>query len=322
MVPMKELLFWKYVSDQLHKKQSVMLIVVVDYEKGSPGKTGFKIAVTKEGSFGTIGGGVMEFNLIQSSRNYLIENQKICVVKKLVHNPKTTIGEPSGLICAGSQTICMISLNIEDVEGVDKVLLGLQEHSPGHFFLSQQGLSFSSKIQATHHFFQFTNEQQWKYDENLGAEYTAYIIGGGHVGLATARVIQSLEFNIVLIDDRSDAPAIIEKGLSIRKIVSPYNEIGKFIEPSEKNFVAIVTSAMQSDTMALRSLIGKKLGYIGLMGTEAKIAKIVNAFTAKEKQTLGKIHAPIGVDIQSRTVEEIAISIAAEMIQAKNQTVD
>ncbi|MFA5833281.1 MAG: XdhC family protein [Bacteroidota bacterium] len=316
---MKERIFWKFIFDRLSRGESVMLLIVVEYEKGSPGKTGFKMAVTPSEMAGTIGGGLMEFKLLSSTREFLASGKPVRIVKKMVHNPNTTIGEPSGLICAGSETICILSLSLDDATTIENIINGIHSYTPSHFELTNNGISFHKRKLENHNHFQSTSKDEWFYRENVGAEYTVYIAGGGHVGLATARMLQMLDFNLVLFDDREDAPAMKEDSLIVRKIISPYEEIGTHIEENITSFVAIVTAALQSDRLALQSILGKKLGYIGLMGTEAKIARIMNSFSSDEKKTLEKIYAPIGIEIESRSVEEIAVSIAAQMIKVKNE---
>lgn len=319
---MKDIGLWQFIADHLQHRMPVMLLAVVDYEKGSPGKTGFKMAVTNDETFGTIGGGVMEFNLITQSREFLASTTPVRIVKKLVHNPHTSIGEPSGLICAGSQTLSMILLGSEDVETSFNILTALKQHTPSQLMLSPAGVRFHMGKESVHQEFHWSGEQEWRYRENIGSEYTVYIIGGGHVGLATARVLQTLDVNVVLIDDRDDAPAMKDDSLRVRKIVASFETTAQYVEEGEKSFIVTVTSAMQSDRMALQSILGKKFGYIGLMGTRAKISKILNSFSPAERNLLNGIHAPIGIDIKSKTVEEIAVSIAAEVIREKNKNLE
>jgi xanthine dehydrogenase accessory factor len=54
------------------------------------------------------------------------------------------------------------------------------------------------------------------------------------------------------------------------------------------------------------------------MGTKTKLSRIMNSFSKNERKLLESIQAPIGLDIRSRTVEKIAISVAVEMIKVKN----
>jgi xanthine dehydrogenase accessory factor len=315
---MKEFHLWNFVLSELRRNEPVFLITVVDYEKGSPGKTGFKLAVSARATHGTVGGGIMEFNLIRQSREFIAEKKEIRIVRKLVHVPKPAHGEPSGLICAGSETICMMSLFDTDVTTADKVVSALDQYFPAHLLYSREGLSFHEKKNPRHAEFVFKDEDDWSYKENVGEEYTVYVIGGGHVGLAVTKLMQTLNVNLILIDDRNDSPAMKDTGISAKKIVCPYDAIGSHLREDEKSFVVIVTSAMPSDRTVLREIGNRKFGYIGLMGTQAKISQIFKAFADEGKPLPGNIHAPIGIEIESETPEEIAVSIAAEVIKTKN----
>ena len=105
------------------------------------------------------------------------------------------------------------------------------------------------------------------------------------------------------------------------KQVVSYKSIGKHVSEGKQSYVVIMTFGHQADELVLGQLAGKKLRYLGLMGSPAKIAQI---FASLKKKGVGaaslkKVHAPVGLPIHSHTPEEIAISIAAEIIQVKNK---
>src|SRR5687768_12898400 len=77
----------------------------------------------------------------------------------------------------------------------------------------------------------------------------------------------------------------------------------------------------RTDDIALRSLLHKNFAYLGLLGSAAKIKKMFSGYRKEgmAESGLQKIHAPIGLTINSQTTEGIAISIAAEIISVKNQ---
>lgn len=316
---MKDISVWNWIAEQFLHHRPVILAAVVDYEKGSPGKTGFMMCVTEQEFIGTIGGGLMEFTQIAYCRTLLAQKMEGAYVKKLVHRPNASDGEPSGLICAGSETVCYLPLTPAHSDTVNAIRASLRSFAPAHVTYSPVGLLYQSGKQERHSHFHFTGPDQWLYHENLGAEYTAHVVGGGHVGRAVAALLDTLDFNVLLFDERSDAPGIMDQQLTVRKSVIPYDTVGEYIEEGPKNFVAVVTSAIQSDRAAIQSIVGKKLGYLGLMGTQAKIQRIMNSFSKDERLQLNDIHAPIGIPVNSRTVEEIAVSIAAEMIGVKNK---
>jgi xanthine dehydrogenase accessory factor len=74
------------------------------------------------------------------------------------------------------------------------------------------------------------------------------------------------------------------------------------------------------DKDTLKSVINKNVKYIGMMGSKRKIKSIFDALTEEgvDKELLKKVHTPIGIEIEAETPEEIAISIAAEIIKVKN----
>jgi xanthine dehydrogenase accessory factor len=319
---MKDESFWKFIFDNVSKGIPVVLIVVGSCEKGSPGKTGFKIAFNKEKEFvGTIGGGVMENRLMDQYSELLKEGKSFRDIRFLVHSKETQRGEASGLVCAGSQTICAISLDKNDYPTIGLILKALQ-HSLGKFQCGSDGLSFNEKENSDYIAFRQLSKQEWMYEENLGPEFTMFIVGGGHVGFALSRIMATLDMNVVVYDERSEMKLLTGNKFAHKKIAASYNELGKHISLPKKTFAAIVTSNMNTDAVALRQLIPLHLPYIGLMGTAAKITRILNSLSEEEKRMAGEIHAPIGVSINSRTAEEIAISIAAEVIKIKNHSID
>ncbi len=85
------------------------------------------------------------------------------------------------------------------------------------------------------------------------------------------------------------------------------------IEKSHDTFIVIVTRGHSSDTEALRPCIGTDAAYIGMIGSKTKVAKMHSDFIEKGWATedqWSRINAPIGLDINSKTIQEIVVSIA------------
>ena len=85
-------------------------------------------------------------------------------------------------------------------------------------------------------------------------------------------------------------------------------------------YAVIVTRGHTNDLEALRALAPRELRYLGLIGSRAKVARIYDALVADQMapDLLGRVHAPIGLDIGAVTPQEIAISILAELIAVKH----
>jgi xanthine dehydrogenase accessory factor len=148
------------------------------------------------------------------------------------------------------------------------------------------------------------------------------IAGAGHIGKALAHLGNLLEFEVTVIDDRPeyasfdnipDADVIMVK------------DVGKALQELTKNkntYVVLVTRGHKDDAEALKPCIGSDLAYTGMIGSKNKIAAMRKNFIengwASAKQW-DKIYAPVGLDIKSQTVEEIAVSIAAQLILIRNK---
>lgn len=316
---MKEIHLWNFIHTHLTKNASVLLITVVGNTKGSPGKQGFKMAVSSSGdSVGSIGGGVMEYDAVKECLNLLKKNINVNRIETLYHNKNIKV-KNSGLICSGSQTNFTIKLSKKDTDTVTNILNALANLKPGKIIFNQKGIFFkSSKKKLPDFNYVFKNERDWKFEQATGREKIVYVIGGGHVGLALSQVLSLLDFYVIVYDNRDDLKTFKENNYADKKITGPYKELGKIIEPD--SYVVIVTTGFESDKEVLKQVIDKNVKYTGLMGTKAKIKKIFTEAQKEgvSKEQLKKINAPVGININSDTPEEIAISIAAEMIREKN----
>ncbi len=315
-----EWMLWNFVLDALKGGRSAAFIAVAAHEKGSPGKTGFKMAFTADKqSVGTIGGGIMEFSIREQYVLQLKNGKTFCDVRMLVHTPSTQRGEPSGLTCAGSETLCVVSLGESDIPTVSSILEALTEHRPAVLTVTADGIACSAGKQAPHSTFEQLSAFGWTYSENIGPDYTLYIVGGGHVGAALSRIAVRLNFYVVMYDERSTGQK--DTASDEKKITDAYSRLASHIAEPQESFAAIVTSDVATDTIALKQLLPMSLPYIGIMGAEAKIARIKNSLSPGEQAEFERqhIYAPIGIRIDSGTADEIAVSIAAELITVRNR---
>ena len=260
---MKEIHLWNFIYSELIKNNSVYLAVVADHKKGSPGKQGFKMAVSSNGDMtGSIGGGVMEYDILKKCRNAFKENIILNEIET-VHHKKLKNLKSSGLICSGSQTNFIITLSKSDLPEVKKILTAFKkktqsiiEFSPSGIKLTQNGANGEKPV------FVFKDEHNWKYEQPAGNSDKVYILGGGHVGLALSKVLSLLDFYVVVIDDRTGVQSFSKNEYADELITGSYSKLGKLIE--DNSYVVIVTTGFESDKEALLQIINKDLKYIGL----------------------------------------------------------
>ncbi len=163
------------------------------------------------------------------------------------------------------------------------------------------------------------SKNTWTYTENINPKNQLYIIGAGHVGLATSEIFSKLNFEITMIDDRKDLNTLNNNQFIDNKIITNYESINQFIPEGENTFVAIMTQGFKTDKIVLKKLIDKNVKYLGLLGSKTKLKTMFEVLEKEgiSKNLLKKIHAPIGLAINSKTPMEIAVSIAAEVVGVK-----
>jgi len=147
-----------------------------------------------------------------------------------------------------------------------------------------------------------------------------YIVGAGHVGWHLARMAADAGFRIHVIDDREKF-ANADRFPAAEQI--EVDDIGAWLHRADlppSAFAVVVTRGHTHDFEALRALAARDLRYVGLIGSRAKVARIFEALQAQGMpvECLGRVHAPIGLDIGAITPAEIAVSILAELIAVRH----
>ncbi len=148
------------------------------------------------------------------------------------------------------------------------------------------------------------------------------IVGAGHVGQSLARLGKMLDFEVTVIDDRPEyaSPARFPEADSL--IVDEIDRAVQNFPISSDTYIVIVTRAHRHDAEALRACIKSQARYIGMIGSQRKVVLMRQEFLERGWATVSefdRVHAPIGLKIGSKTVEEIAVSIAAELILVRSR---
>jgi len=310
---------YTFLKTQIEKHNKVMLLFVVSSRGSSPGRQGFKMAVGIDGEiFGSVGGGIMEYNLVEEAKAYLKKSDFDPFLKNQIHKGGVTDG--SGLICSGEQMVLFYMLDSSVQPHLNNILFqkkGYLKVTPEKFEL----LTSYSSIKRYQ--FELVSKNSWTYMEKINPKNQLYIIGAGHVGLATSEIFSKLNFEITMIDDRKDLNTLINNPYIDNKIITNYENINRFIPNGENTFVAIMTQGFKTDKIVLEKLIRKKVKYLGLLGSKIKLKTMFEVLEkgGASKDLLKEIHAPIGLAINSKTPMEIAVSIAAEVVGRNNKAI-
>ncbi|WP_162128398.1 XdhC family protein [Flavobacterium phycosphaerae] len=297
--------FYKKVQQVLQEEQRLILMVVIANEGSSPGRKGFKMLVSKQQMFGTIGGGIMEHKLVEFAESLLDKPHFEPFIKHQIHD-KSAPKDQSGMICSGQQTIAFYD--------VDSNYFALLEE-----ILSDEvvTINYSNHGVKTHK----PEVSEWMFSETNCLIQKVYIVGGGHVGLALSEVLSKLDFEIHLLDHRENLNTMEANHFVKSKAVIEFESIENHIPEGDNVYVVIMSFGYRTDDIIIRRLLGKNFKYIGMLGSAAKIETLFKNLEADgfDKNQIAKVYAPIGIDIKSETTYEIAVSVAAQLIKIRNQ---
>ncbi len=157
--------------------------------------------------------------------------------------------------------------------------------------------------------------------EILRPEPRLIIAGAGYVAQALARLASSLDFRIVVVDDRRD---LANPQVFSDKVQMTFGDIPQTLhelEPDEGSWVVIVTRGHNLDKDALHAALESNAAYIGMIGSPSKVKRIFKDLQKEgiTRERLAQVHAPIGLDLGAETPDEIALSIAAEMLMLRKK---
>ena len=316
---MNEEQFWKTALESLYENKEVLIITIIQRIGSAPNIPGAKMLVTADNLVGTVGGGNSEHLLAQHARETLRNRRPRVETIYLDHSEGS--GEThSGMICSGSQTFALVLLGKQDIPTSEEIHQAYAKIIPGILTISNEGISYEKNKTLERDNFYTKNDSGWEYKENVGLQDRLIVIGGGHVSLALSRIMKTLNFHITILDDRLDLPTMENNSFAHEKHVIAYENILSYIPEGENVYVAIMTYGHASDELVLEKLVSRNYRYIGMMASSFKKQQIFTNLENKgiSENLLSKVCSPIGIKIKSDTPEEIAVSIAAEIISVRN----
>ncbi|MBD3637924.1 MAG: XdhC family protein [Crocinitomicaceae bacterium] len=308
---------WQSIKSELSENQKIILMYVLESHGSSPGRQGFKMMVSDSGRLsGSIGGGFMEHKLVELCRKELLSKDFDPFFKKQVHKADVPKNK-SGMICSGEQTIAFYLLKPSDLTTVEKILTS----GTGVLEFNQNGIEFlPDKVQDKKFELNLHSETSWTLREDLHHFPVLHVVGGGHVSLALSKFAHELGFEIKIYDDREGLNTVEQNNYGEFIPIDDYENIGESIPPNPQNYVVLVSFGYRTDKIILKGLIDHEFKYLGMMGSEEKVKQLYQELSEEgvDQDKLDKVYSPIGVQIFSKTPEEIAISILAEIVRVKN----
>lgn len=307
---------WNKLRVELEAGKRAFLALVVESTRGSPGTPLSALMMTEEGKqSGTIGGGCMEQDLILVAQEALQKNDYGTRISRLEHRNTGKI-DASGLICGGSQTNLLAVLDPSYLSIVKKVAEHYTNDRPGVLSISADIWTFTEGKQSSRPLW-LEQSNQWQVHLATRNRKRIAIFGGGHCGSALARQMIRLGFQVTLIEPRADLFTLDNMPQVTVLKTDTFAAGAPLINYPEISFAVVLTPSALQDIDALTGILKHPFPFIGVMGSRPKIEMI-----RKSIQDIGfgdqywhRIAAPVGLPIESDTAEEIAVSIAAQILQ-------
>ena len=158
------------------------------------------------------------------------------------------------------------------------------------------------------------------YVEPIFSKPKLFIFGGGHIAIPLAKISKLSEFRVTVIDNRKEF-ANTTRFPEVDEVINvDFKKAFSLIKIDTQSYIVIITKCHREDKEVLEMAVKTPATYIGMIGSSKKKDLIFSKLLKKgvKRNKLTDVHSPIGVEINSKTPAEIAISIIAEMIKIRN----
>jgi xanthine dehydrogenase accessory factor len=155
--------------------------------------------------------------------------------------------------------------------------------------------------------------------EPLLPSLTLLVVGAGHVGRALVHLAKWCGFRVAVTDDRAELCTPEQCPGADMYLPGPLNEQLTKLQLTPHTFVALVTRGYPLDVNVLPLLLKSPVAYIGVIGSQRRWLTAAHALREKgvSEEALKRVRAPIGLELNAETPEEIAVSIMAEIVMLR-----
>ncbi len=327
---------YKIVDQYLADGKEGVLATIVRKSGATPQKAGAKMFVGDDGQmYGTIGGGCVEAEVWQEARQTL----KAREARTFRYTLDGGSVEDEGMICGGTIEVFLepVMAGYRDLYGVlgrsrqeNRRLMTVTCFGKGLFsktIITAHGEVIGDPIgegdMPDRNLFHEKGPRVFDGKIVEPADTAAHltIYGAGHISRFICGLAKMMDFHVVVMDDR-DQFANKEKFPEADEIiVDDFENISRHVPGDGDGYAVVVTRGHKHDALVLEKLLMEKCRYVGMIGSRRKIKIIYDHLEKKgfDRGLLQSVHAPIGLDINGRTPQEIALSIVSELVKIRGE---
>jgi xanthine dehydrogenase accessory factor len=330
------------INRWLDEKQPVALATVVQTWGSAPRKVGAKMALTPNGAIsGSVSGGCVEGAVFEAGTAVLQANQP-----QLLHfGVADETAWDVGLACGGTIEVFVEPLDTavtqfihtliqNDQAGAAITVIRGPEGSLGRKLavsragerlgtLGDNGLdaqAIVAEAKAVHPQRVQLSDEIEVFIDTVRPGPTLIMVGGVHIAIALTSYAKTLGYHTLVIDPRR-AFSSNERFPHVDQLIQAWpDKAFAEVKITAETAVALLTHDPKIDDPALKIILKANPFYIGALGSKKTHARRVERLRGEgfSDAEIGQIHGPIGLDIGAQTAEEIALSIMAEIVQARN----
>jgi xanthine dehydrogenase accessory factor len=304
---------------KVKKGEDIVLVSIIADSGSTPRGAGAKMAIYKDGtSVGTIGGGAVEYRSAQLALEALKEKKSSTKGFRLAPNDVADLG----MICGGDVVVYFqyIEANNENIALIENINMHLNKDEDSWLITEisdEAGLNMRIHSKSCCGLAEKNNTKY--FIEPLSTIGKVCIYGGGHISQKLVPVLHSIDFKCVVIDDKVEFANPELFPLAVKTVVADFAEFSNQIKINPCDYVVILTRGHQHDYDVLAQALRTEACYIGMIGSRTKLGKTKERLFKDgfSEDDFNRVYAPIGTAIKAVTPEEIAISIAGEMIRVR-----
>lgn len=305
------------ICELLHQGKDFVLLTILEQSGSSPRGVGACMLVDGQGKTrGTIGGGAVEYEATKDASAVYGEKGSETRLYRLNTNQVADLG----MICGGQvQVLFQYMPAVPEIQALFDDLA--KKRKAGQKVCLVRGVENGQAMYI-----------QMAEGENLPDRATfadgiltepvsqgarVYVFGGGHVSQALVPLLAYIDFRVTVCEDRAEFadPALFPAAENT--VLAGFDRMFQEIIVTGADYAVVMTRGHQADYEILRELLKTPASYIGCIGSRHKVAITKQRLLEEgfSEADFARIHTPIGLSIGAETPAEIAVSVAAEMIQ-------
>lgn len=156
------------------------------------------------------------------------------------------------------------------------------------------------------------------YVETLAPEPELVIIGAGHIAVPLSKLGALLGFRVTVLDDRPDFAKTERFPEADRVIVADFDDPFAGVAINDQTHIVMVTRGHRYDYDCMLMLANADVqpAYVGMIGSRRRVKATYEQLAGEgiDAEWLGRVHAPLGLDLGAETPAEIAVAVAAEIV--------